>query len=145
MKALGSPYKSWHDSRAGMSEPKPPDRLDLGQLANLDIRVDAAVTPSVIRALWGRTTFDAAIEGLPVPEGPFPTMVGVRAIRWYRARLSPHLGNRCVFDPSCSRYAELALRRYGIGRGISTVLGRLLRCKPGNGGIDMPPELGEMI
>lgn len=43
---------------------------------------------------------------------------------------------RCVFVPSCSEYAILALKRYGVIRGIPKIISRLKRCHPPNGGSD---------
>jgi uncharacterized protein len=58
-------------------------------------------------------------------------------IRVYRATLSGWLGGQCRFYPTCSHYAEEAIRERGASKG--TVLGvwRILRCNPfGQGGID---------
>jgi putative membrane protein insertion efficiency factor len=58
-------------------------------------------------------------------------------IHLYRAVVSPLLGPRCKYAPTCSRYATDAVERYGILRGL--VLGgwRLLRCNPlSHGGWD---------
>ena len=58
-------------------------------------------------------------------------------IRVYRAALSGWLGGQCRFYPTCSHYAEDAIREFGAVKG--TVLGawRILRCNPfGAGGID---------
>ena len=63
-------------------------------------------------------------------------LLGVSA---YRLLLSPFLGGFCRFEPSCSRYAEEALRRYGAWRGLRLTAGRLMRCQPFHpGGIDLP-------
>lgn len=62
-------------------------------------------------------------------------------IRAYQRWLSPLLGTRCRFHPSCSRYTAQAIQRHGSARGL--VLGgfRLLRCHPFNaGGFDAVPE-----
>ena len=59
------------------------------------------------------------------------------AIRVYQRVLSPALGNRCKYYPSCSEYAAQAIAQFGILRGL--VLGghRLLRCNPwSHGGFD---------
>ena len=48
----------------------------------------------------------------------------------YRGAVSPYLGPRCRFAPSCSDYAGQALRRYGLRRGTWMALRRLLRCHP---------------
>lgn len=62
-------------------------------------------------------------------------------LRAYRYCISPYLGNRCRFYPSCSEYAEQALVQYGFLRGIWFTLRRLLRCHPFHpGGYDPLPE-----
>ena len=43
---------------------------------------------------------------------------------------------RCVFTPSCSEYAILALKKYGFIRGLPKIISRLKRCHPPNGGND---------
>jgi len=59
----------------------------------------------------------------------------------YRASLSPLLGGHCRFFPSCSLYAEQALRSHGALRGSWLALRRLLRCHPFSpGGFDPVPE-----
>jgi putative membrane protein insertion efficiency factor len=65
-------------------------------------------------------------------------------IRVYRAAISPLLGPRCRFEPSCSAYAEEALRTHGVVRGLGLAIWRLGRCHPfARGGIDpVPRRLG---
>jgi putative membrane protein insertion efficiency factor len=58
----------------------------------------------------------------------------------YRRAISPVLGARCRFEPSCSAYAEEAIRTHGALRGGGLALYRLLRCQPfARGGIDPVP------
>ncbi|WP_035447770.1 membrane protein insertion efficiency factor YidD [Asaia prunellae] len=58
----------------------------------------------------------------------------------YRRYVSPQLGTNCRFHPSCSVYAQEALRRHGIGRGLWLTIRRLLRCHPYcSGGFDPVP------
>jgi len=62
-------------------------------------------------------------------------------IRGYQLVISPMLGPRCRFYPSCSCYAHTAIERYGIARGGWLGIRRLLRCHPFNaGGYDPVPE-----
>ena len=57
----------------------------------------------------------------------------------YRSLISPLLGPRCRFHPTCSCYAERALRRHGW-RGLVLAGRRLLRCHPWSaGGVDPVP------
>jgi putative membrane protein insertion efficiency factor len=61
-------------------------------------------------------------------------------IEAYRLTLSPLLGGFCRFQPTCSRYAEEAVRRHGARRGSALALRRLLRCHPFRpGGFDPVP------
>lgn len=58
-------------------------------------------------------------------------------LRAYQRLLSPLLGNRCKYYPSCSEYAAQAIDRYGILRGLVLAGWRLLRCNPfSHGGYD---------
>ena len=63
-------------------------------------------------------------------------------IRLYQWTLSPLLGPRCRFYPSCSRYAFEAVGRYGVWRGGWLAVRRVGRCHPWRpGGIDPVPHL----
>jgi putative membrane protein insertion efficiency factor len=58
-------------------------------------------------------------------------------IRLYQRVISPALGQRCKYHPSCSAYALQAIRTYGILRGVVLAGWRLLRCNPwSHGGFD---------
>jgi len=63
-------------------------------------------------------------------------------IRAYRAVVSPLLGPRCRFTPSCSAYAIEAIETFGVARGLWLALRRLARCHPFHpGGHDpVPPR-----
>jgi putative membrane protein insertion efficiency factor len=64
-----------------------------------------------------------------------------RGLVWaYRATLSPLIGLNCRHLPSCSEYADGALRRFGLWAGGWMTLARLLRCHPwGTSGLDFVP------
>ncbi|MCX6640594.1 MAG: membrane protein insertion efficiency factor YidD [bacterium] len=66
-------------------------------------------------------------------------MVAIALIDVYRRFISPALGAQCRFYPSCSVYAQRALRKYGFRRGALLAAWRLMRCNPFNpGGVDEP-------
>jgi uncharacterized protein len=59
----------------------------------------------------------------------------------YRRWISPAIGRRCRYEPSCSVYAATSIRRFGVVRGILLAGWRLLRCNPfSHGGFDPVPE-----
>ncbi len=62
------------------------------------------------------------------------TQAAVSAIRIYRIAISPYNGPVCRYTPSCSHYAEEALKRYGPFRGTVKAFIRLLRCHPFSAG-----------
>ena len=65
----------------------------------------------------------------------------LRALIWlYRHSLSAFLGRQCRFLPSCSVYADEAIRRYGATKGGGLALRRVCRCHPWGGhGYDPVP------
>ena len=100
--------------------------------------VDASLAPSVLRSLLGRTPRDAEIDDLSIPSGPLWLNFAVRSLRWYRRVRPQSMSCRCVYDPSCSRYAEMTYRKRGFFSGTFRTLRRLNNCRPGAGGIDNP-------
>ncbi len=62
------------------------------------------------------------------------------ALRAYKLTLSPLIGQRCRFLPSCSEYAAQSLINHGPWRGSYLAARRLCRCNPwGGAGYDPPP------
>lgn len=65
------------------------------------------------------------------------TAVLLAPIRLYRRLISPLLGPRCRYYPTCSAYAEQAVRELGPLRGFVVGFWRVLRCNPlSPGGLD---------
>jgi putative membrane protein insertion efficiency factor len=68
-------------------------------------------------------------------------LVGLLTV--YRRFISPLLGPRCRFYPSCSAYALEAVQVHGALRGSWLAVRRLSRCHPFHaGGIDPVPGTG---
>jgi uncharacterized protein len=63
--------------------------------------------------------------------------IAASPIALYQRLVSPALPRRCKYEPTCSAYAERAIRQYGILRGLVLAGWRLLRCNPfSHGGYD---------
>lgn len=61
-------------------------------------------------------------------------------IRMYQLTVSPLLGPRCRFHPTCSDYGLEAIRKHGAARGTWLTCRRVCRCHPWHaGGIDPVP------
>jgi putative membrane protein insertion efficiency factor len=55
----------------------------------------------------------------------------------YQRVVSPALGRRCKYEPTCSAYGVQAIREFGILRGVVLAAWRVLRCNPfSHGGFD---------
>jgi putative membrane protein insertion efficiency factor len=78
------------------------------------------------------------------PEAQLSTRAAVAAIHGYQATLSRvygRMGVQCRFTPTCSRYGEACVQRYGFVRGGWLAMKRVLRCGPWTpmGTVDPPP------
>ncbi len=84
---------------------------------------------------WARTVLH--VIGLPF------TWVLVGAIKAYQNAISPILGPKCRFYPSCSTYAVGALQTHGPLKGSALATYRVCRCHPWQpGGLDPVPSKG---
>ncbi|HPI97504.1 MAG TPA: membrane protein insertion efficiency factor YidD [Synergistales bacterium] len=65
----------------------------------------------------------------------------ILSIRLYQKAVSPFLGKRCRFYPTCSQYSLEAIEQYGFIRGSFLAIKRLLKCGPWHpGGYDPVPR-----
>jgi len=72
-----------------------------------------------------------------VSDIPVARRVAIAPLIAYQRFVSPLLGPRCKYEPSCSRYAVQAVAEFGILRGAVLAAWRLLRCNPfSHGGFD---------
>jgi len=68
-----------------------------------------------------------------------PARILIGLVRLYQWIISPMLGRRCRFEPSCSKYFIESVRKYGAIRGTWRGIRRICRCHPWNpGGYDPP-------
>ena len=66
--------------------------------------------------------------------------LAIKFIRGYQLIISPMIGPRCRFTPTCSQYAIEAIKLHGIVKGCWLAAKRLIRCQPlSEGGYDPVP------
>ncbi|MCC6507488.1 MAG: membrane protein insertion efficiency factor YidD [Pirellulaceae bacterium] len=68
-----------------------------------------------------------------------PTRGAIELVRFYQRGISPLLGPRCRFTPTCSHYMIQALEKYGLFSGLLRGCWRILRCHPFSIGGHDPP------
>lgn len=120
--------------------------VELALLFAISLHRDQPWRPRVIADVFYTSK---SISGILVPSHAACRSCNVniftRLILWllglYKRWLSPLLGARCRFHPTCSDYARIAVARFGPWRGCLLVAWRLLRCQPlCEGGDDPVPE-----
>lgn len=62
----------------------------------------------------------------------------IGCILMYKAYAPLEIRDKCRFEPTCSTYMIQAINKYGLIRGVIKGIKRIRRCKPPNGGIDLP-------
>jgi len=89
----------------------------------------SATIPAIAEQKVAMKTLDQAVRNF---------LLGL--LKAYRYFISPWLGSRCRFHPSCSEYAAEALQKHGPWRGGWLAVRRLGRCHPfTSGGFDPVP------
>ena len=73
------------------------------------------------------------------------TKILILIIKFYKYFISPLLGSRCRFFPTCSEYFIEALKTQGLTKGFTLGVKRILKCHPfktlgGSHGIDFITE-----
>jgi len=64
----------------------------------------------------------------------------IALIKIYQLIISPWLGPKCRYTPTCSQYAVEALKKYGPLKGLWLAIKRISRCHPWGGhGYDPVP------
>jgi putative membrane protein insertion efficiency factor len=92
-----------------------------------------------VRPLLARIRTAAWVVGAPA------RWLLIGTIKLYRVVARGFLGGQCRFHPSCSAYAEQAVRQHGAVRGAALAAWRILRCTPlSRGGFDPVPERRRM-
>ncbi|MFC4335141.1 membrane protein insertion efficiency factor YidD [Salininema proteolyticum] len=85
---------------------------------------------SVALFVWARLDGDRLARA-EAAHRPWARDLGLRAIAFYRRRVSRRLNVTCRYVPSCSGYGYRAVRRYGLWTGSRLALLRIWHCRPG--------------
>ena len=93
--------------------------------------------PEMVERNIAKKNFGTRLSALP---GWLIQRALLALITVYRYAVSPFLGQRCRFHPSCSAYAVEAIQRHGAFKGGWLALRRIGRCHPwGKSGYDPVP------
>ncbi|MGH9383633.1 MAG: membrane protein insertion efficiency factor YidD [Vicinamibacterales bacterium] len=85
----------------------------------------AAIAVTIVAAI--------AADAQRAPANQWSGRAALAGIHLYQATLSPvyaRLGVDCRFSPTCSRYGEVVIQKYGFVRGGWMSLKRIARCGP---------------
>ena len=63
-------------------------------------------------------------------EPSLPSRLIIRLVRFYQRRISPRIGPRCRFYPTCSAYMIEAVRKRGFMLGTLKGVWRIVKCNP---------------
>ncbi|MCA6472617.1 MAG: membrane protein insertion efficiency factor YidD [Chitinophagaceae bacterium] len=65
----------------------------------------------------------------------------IASVKVYQYGISPLMGPKCRYTPTCSQYTVTALQRHGLFKGGWLAIKRISSCRPGGGeGYDPVPE-----
>jgi len=106
-------------------------------ISEIDLDIPETLRPSTLRRLGVKPALDAKIDQAPKLGLTHRAFLPVTMLRLYRRVRPDFIGNRCVFEPSCSRYSELAFRTKPFFTALHLTLRRLHKCKPDQGGTDL--------
>ena len=79
------------------------------------------------------------IAAVLIPLLYYPTKYfAIGAVLAYKAFAPLSVRDRCRFEPTCSTYMIMAIKKYGLFIGVYKGIRRILRCRPPYGGVDLP-------
>lgn len=97
------------------------------------------VTLTVIACIRLEAVHDAIIISVCVVLSYYPLKrLAIGCVLLYKAFAPMSVRERCRFEPCCSTYMIMAIQKYGLFIGIFRGIRRIVRCKPPNGGTDLP-------
>lgn len=106
--------------------------------ALLSLSHDDCNRPRLMRACGHIPALDQKIDARVIGKLSLQQRLAIGAIHAYRALRPRAIGDACMFEPSCSRFTEIAIEYEGVLRGARRGWNRILRCKDTSGGVDIP-------
>ena len=114
-----------------------------------EIEINFYVQLVVLAAIWTAFGVVVGLELLPLPlYADILIAIGlsymplrcfaIGCILMYKAYAPMEMRDQCRFNPTCSTYMLMAIKKYGLIIGIIKGIRRICRCKPPNGGDDWP-------
>ena len=73
-----------------------------------------------------------------ISENVIMKIIFIFLIRTYKLIVSPHLKNRCRFNPTCSEYAMQAFQKCPTIKALFLTIKRIVKCNPFHKGGDDP-------
>ncbi len=99
----------------------------------------ALTTACVVLCLTLEGVYDAIVIAVCVLLCYYPLKrFAIGCVLLYKAFALLSVRERCRFEPCCSTYMIMAIQKYGLFLGIFRGIRRITRCKPPNGGTDLP-------
>ncbi len=123
-------------------------KWQIREIRIIDLITYTALPPVIITLLWA-VGLRFALRIPKIPSWIVYVVFGVATyflvkrfvigvVLAYKAFAPLEVRARCRFTPTCSTYMIMAINKYGLIIGVIKGIGRLLRCKPPNGGEDYP-------
>ncbi len=65
----------------------------------------------------------------------------IKLLKFYKKQISPGLKTSCIFSPTCSEYAMMAIKKHNLFKALGLIIFRIVRCNPlSKGGFDPVPD-----
>ena len=123
-------------------------RKQIREIRIIDLFLYFLVPPLFISGAWllyafllsdkGTTVMAVSLTAAIILSYIFTNYFFIGCVLMYKAFAPMSLRNECRFEPTCSTYMIIALKKYGPVIGLIKGICRIARCHPPNGGIDYP-------
>jgi len=106
----------------------------------IDVDVPEEDRPRTLRRLGLKPSLDKAFDERQPNNKSLLGRPFALLCRLYRAVRPRVIGDRCAFEPSCSRYCEYCFETFPLRQALQLSRERLRLCKGDVGGVHLPPD-----